>query len=114
MHRFVPTTHHTFALSAAGFGFKPQSGAAMLASLDDKVADADAKLRDFMAEIESIDTDEAAENQQENTTLTRSKMPGFVSGGHVLPAKGGGMWFFSIIIHLKTSHHSYNLVHRQL
>ena len=66
----------------------------MLASLDDRVADADAKLRDFMAEIESIDADEAAENQQETTTLTRSKMPGFVSGGHVLPAKGGGMWFF--------------------
>ena len=95
MHLFVPIMHHTFALShPAGFGFKPQSGAAMLASLDDRVADADAKLRDFMAEIESIDADEAAENQQETTTLTRSKMPGFVSGGHVLPAKGGGMWFF--------------------
>ncbi|XP_067935888.1 uncharacterized protein [Watersipora subatra] len=68
-----------------GFGFKQQSGAAMLASLDDKVADADSKLRDFMAEIESLDTGDAAASETPSDA-TRSSMPGFVSGGHVLPA----------------------------
>lgn len=70
----------------------------MLASLDDKVADADEKLRDFMAEIESMDAEEAKE-LEENPSLARSKMPGFVSGGHVLPATGSGLsgnviWLF--------------------
>jgi len=51
--------------------------------MDEKVADADAKLRDFMAEIESMDEDTGASGTNE---LPRSTVPGFVSGGHVLPA----------------------------
>lgn len=61
------------------------SGAALLASLDDKVADADAKLRDFMAEIESLDV----ENNDGSTAdaspdLPRTSVPGFISSGHVV------------------------------
>lgn len=67
-----------------GFGYRPISGAALLASLDDKVADADAKLRDFMAEIESLDASESEKDDQSG--LQRTSVPGFVSGGHMLPA----------------------------
>ena len=55
----------------------------MLASLDEKVEDADAKLRDFMAEIESM---EVAEDTETSSGIARTTVPGFVSGGHVLPA----------------------------
>lgn len=61
------------------------SGAALLASLDDKVADADAKLRDFMAEIEGLDTDGSKE-EEASSGLEKTSLPGFVSAGHVMPA----------------------------
>lgn len=80
---------YSIFLPIIGFGFKPQSGAAVLASLDDKVADADEKLRDFMAEIESMDTEETAADASQ--ALSKSKMAGFVSGGHVLPASDQGI-----------------------
>lgn len=73
----------------AGFGFKPQSGAAVLASLDDKVTEADAKLRDFMAEIESLEEPEATEKQADHG-LTKTTVPGFISGGHVIPTNTNG------------------------